>query len=201
MASPHLLAISDRRARRGRSLTDWLAALEGVDAVLLREKHLDDRALFDAAIAARAALGDEVLLLVSGRLDVALAAGAGGVHLPADGVPAALLRRRFGRRVVIGCSTHRPSEVAAARDAGADFVTFGPVFDTPSKRRYGPPAGLAGLRRAAACGIPVLALGGIDATRYPAVIAAGAAGVAGIRVFHRQRRRRALLDAARRHPG
>ena len=73
--------------------------------------------------------------------------------------------------------------VAAARDAGADYVTFGPVYPTPSKAAYGPPPGLAGLRRAVATGLPVIALGGVDAERLEEVATAGAAGAAGIRVF------------------
>lgn len=181
---PRLLAISDSGERGERPLAAWLAALEaaGIDGVELREKHLADRALYELARAARAAWPR--WLVVNGRLDVALAAGADGVHLPSDGVPIAPLRRRFGPGVVIGRSTHHPEEVAAARDAGVDYVTFGPVFPTPSKARYGRPPGLAGLRRAVAEGLPVVALGGIAPERLAEVAAAGAAGVAGIRAFH-----------------
>ncbi|HEX9733553.1 MAG TPA: thiamine phosphate synthase [Thermoanaerobaculia bacterium] len=185
---PRLLAISDPGERGGRSRYDalpaWLAALAaaGVDGVQVREKHLGDRELYALARDARAAW--QGWLVVNARLDVALAAGAAGVHLPADGVPIAPLRRRFGRSPVIGRSTHDPDEVAAARAAGADYVTFGPVFPTPSKARFGPPAGLDGLRRAAAQGLPVVALGGIGPDDLPALAAAGAAGAAGIRAFH-----------------
>ena len=98
--------------------------------------------------------------LINGRVDLALASGADGVHLPAQGLPAAPLRQRFGARVLLGRSTHRIAEVEAAAADGLDYVTFGPVFPTPSKARYGPPVGLERLERACGVGIPVYALGG-----------------------------------------
>jgi thiamine-phosphate pyrophosphorylase len=184
---PRLLAVSDAGERRGRPLEDWLRRLvaAGVDGVQVREKALADRELYELLRAARRAWPG--WLIVNGRLDVALAAGADGVHLPADGVPVAALRRRFGDRVVIGRSTHRPEEVTEAREAGADYVTFGPVFPTPAKARYGRPPGLEGLARAAARGLPVIALGGIGPGELAGVAAAGAAGAAGIRSFHEPR--------------
>lgn len=181
-AVPRLLAITDRRSLGG-PLEDWLrVAAPRVDAVALREKDLDDRALFALADRLRRA-APEPLLLVNGRADVAIASGADGVHLPANEVPTGALRRRFGSAFLIGRSTHHPEEVVRERRDGADYVTFGPVFPTPSKARYGPPPGLDGLRRAAACGLPVLALGGVGPDEMAAVAEAGAAGVAGIRAF------------------
>lgn len=185
---PRLLAISDGTVSTGGDdprFTRWLEAVAaaGVDGVQLREKHLDDRSLYEIAGFARRRLPSQVRLLINGRADVALAAGADGVHLPAAGLPVAALRERFGPELVIGRSTHAPEEVASARDAGADYVTFGPVYPTPSKAAYGPPPGLEGLRQAVATGLPVLALGGVDAGRLEEVAAAGAAGAAGIRVF------------------
>lgn len=182
--APKLLAITDRAERGGTSLETWLGRLAaaGVDAVQIREKDLSDRQIFELTAAARSAFSG--LLLVNGRADIALAAGADGVHLPGDGVPAAALRERFGKKLVIGASTHDLAAVEAAVRAGVDYVTFGPVFPTPSKMRYGPPPGLSGLRDATSRGIPVLALGGIDPDRAAEAAAAGAAGVAGIRTFH-----------------
>ena len=178
-----LLAISDRSSLP-LPMADWLRGLgaAGVGAVQIREKDLDDRALFGLARLARAALPPRTRLLVNGRVDVALAAGAGGVHLPADGVPVAALRARFGPGVVIGRSTHRVEEIERARDDGADYVTFGPVYDTPGK---GPAVGLAELSRAAAAGLPVYALGGVTLERLGELAAAGASGVAAIRMFQR----------------
>jgi thiamine-phosphate diphosphorylase len=177
-----LLAISDR-ASLAVPMADWLRALgaAGIGAVQIREKDLDDRDLYDLARLARTLLPTATRLLVNGRLDVALAAGADGVHLPADGVPVRALRERFGEGVLIGRSTHTVEEVERARGEGADYVTFGPVFATPGK---GAPVGLEGLARAtAAAGVPVFALGGVTLERFGELAGAGAAGVAAIRLF------------------
>jgi thiamine-phosphate pyrophosphorylase len=176
-----LLAIGDR-ASLAIPMADWLRALAaaGIGAVQIREKDLDDRDLFDLTRLARTVLPPAVRLLVNGRLDVALAAGADGVHLPADGVPVRALRARFGDGVLIGRSTHTVGEVERARGEGADYVTFGPVFATPGK---GAPVGLEGLARAAAAGVPVFALGGVTLERFGELAGAGAAGVAAIRLF------------------
>lgn len=194
------LAISDRASLPGGDLAAWLGLLArtGIDAVQIREKDLDDLALVEIARRARAILPDSTRLLVNGRLDVALAAGADGVHLPADGPPAAALRNRFGPDFLLGVSTHRVEEVERALRDGADYVVFGPVYATPAKERYGPPAGLAGLARAAAVGIPVVALGGITLERLGEVASAGAAGVAGIRLFQPPSDLDAVLAAIRR---
>ncbi len=182
---PRLLAISGSLRVDDEEFERWLSGLAaaGIDAVQLRDKGLDDRSLYELARRAREVLPAGCRLLVNGRLDVALGAGADGVHLPSEGLPVGALRRRFGPGVLIGRSTHRHGEVAVALADGADYVTFGPVYPTPSKAGYGPPPGLAGLRRAAAVGLPVLALGGVTAARLPEVAAAGAAGGAAIRAF------------------
>jgi len=189
---PRLLAITDRRALADRALPQsfdtWLdeLAAAGVDAVQVREKDLHDRALFALVRQVRDRLPTSVTVLVNGRLDVALAAGADGVHLPAAGLPAEPLRRwarEHGADPLIGRSTHTLEEVAAAHRDGVDYVLFGPVFATPSKRHYGAPPGPDALREACRVGLPVLALGGLDADGLQVVADAGAAGAAGIRVF------------------
>jgi thiamine-phosphate pyrophosphorylase len=192
-----LLAISDRRSLPDQDLESWLAdvARARVGAVQIREKDLDDRALWELVRTARALLPPETRLLVNGRLDLALAAGADGVHLPSDGLPVAALRRRFGREVLIGVSTHRVEEVAEAKREGADYATFGPVWETPGK---GGGVGVRELARAAAAGLPVLALGGVTIERFGEVASAGAAGVAAIRLFQRPPELRAAAEAARR---
>ncbi len=207
MPSPRfsLFAISDRAVLGEEGLETWLRSLAdaGIDplqiAVQIREKDLEDRPLYDLARLARRILPPPARLLVNGRLDVALAAGADGAHLPADGVPLAALRQQFGPGVLLGRSTHTVEEVEQARRDGADYVTFGPVYPTPSKERYGPPRGLEELARAAAAGIPVYALGGITLERFGEVASAGAAGVAGIRIFHRASDLPEIVQAARRH--
>ena len=199
-----LLAISERSALGGSfaGWAEWFAALgqAGIGAVQIREKDLDDRSLYGLARLARSALprGPRgTAVLVNGRLDIALAAGADGAHLPSDGVPIAPLRRRFGPAVLLGRSTHGLEEVQRAADEGADYVTFGPVYPMPGKERYGEPPGLDGLREAAALGIPVYALGGVTLERLREVAAAGAAGVAGIRMFQRASELPALARIAR----
>lgn len=190
-----LLAISDRRSLPQGDLDGWLASLAaaGVGAVQIREKDLDDRSLWDLARTARSILPPATRLLVNGRLDVALAAGADGAHLPSDGLPVAALRR-FGAEVLLGVSTHQVEEVERARDEGADYVTFGPVWETPGK---GPARGVGELARAAASGLPVYALGGVTIERFGEVAAAGAAGVAAIRLFQRPSELREAVEAAR----
>lgn len=191
-----LLAISDRRSLPGGDLTGWLARVSaaGVDAVQIREKDLDDRSLWEIVRSTRALLPPTTRLLVNGRADIAIAAGADGVHLPSDGVPPAALRRRFGPGLLLGVSTHGVEEVERARDEGADYATFGPVWETPGK---GPPTGTGALARAAASGLPVYALGGVTIERFGEVAAAGAAGVAAIRLFQRPSELREAVEAAR----
>lgn len=199
---PRLLVVTDLAALGAVGFELWLRALAaaGVGGVQLRAKELEDRDLLDLARRARACLPNPTALLVNGRPDVALVAGADGVHLPAEGLPVAvprLLAGRLGRTLLVGRSTHRPEEVAAARDEGADYVTFGPVYPTPGKAAYGPPPGLSGLARAASHGLPVLALGGVSAARLREVAEAGAAGAAGIRMFLDPGRAAGLVEAAR----
>lgn len=190
-----LLAISDRRGLGTVTLPAWTEALAsaGVPAVQLREKDLPDRAVYELLRVLRRALPAS-RLLANGRADLAIAAGADGVHLPADGIPTAILRRRFGDALLIGRSTHGVDEVAHEARSGADYVTFGPVFASPGK---GEPVGLDALTAAAAHGIPVLALGGVGIAELPRVAAAGAAGAAGIRLFQDVARLPDVVAAAR----
>lgn len=155
-------------------------ALEGgVRAVQLREKDLTAAERFPLARELRAlTLEFDARLLINDRIDLALAVGADGVHLGGHSLPPEEARRLLGPDRLIGVSTHHPEEVVAAGRQGADFVTFGPVYPTPSKAPFGPPAGLDRLREACAAPLPVFALGGIRAGRVAEVLAAGAAGVA-----------------------
>jgi thiamine-phosphate pyrophosphorylase len=186
-ALPVVHLVSDRRLAPdlpGRVRAALAGLAPGRAAVHLREKDLGGRELLALARALAAvcrAAGQ--LLLVNDRVDVALAAAADGVHLPAAGIPPADARRLLGPGALVGVSCHSADDVRRARDAGASFATFGPIHDTPSKRRYGAPVGLEALRAAAALGFPLVALGGLDAARAPAAFAAGAAGVAAIRAW------------------
>lgn len=166
----------------------------GVDArislIQLREKKLSARTLYELTVrCAEMTRGSETRLLVNDRADIARAARADGVHLTTRSIETSIIRRTFGSDFLIGVSTHSLAEARDARDGGADFAVFGPVFDTSSKSAYGPPVGLARLREAAQTlsPFPLLALGGITRENAPEAIRAGASGVAAIRLFDDQR--------------
>ncbi len=148
----------------------------GADLIQIRAKQLGTRDLLRLVEQAIAIAGPRVL--VNTRTDVALACGAAGVHLPADSVsPRAIVPAGF----LIAWSTHNVEELKRAERQGAAFAVFGPVFDTPGK---GSALGLAALRDAVlSTSLPVFALGGVTAKNAPLCIEAGAAGVAGIRLF------------------
>ena len=145
------------------------------------------RALYELVVRAGSITrGSKTRLLVNDRSDIARAAGADGVHLTAHSLPAEVVRRTCGLEFVIGVSTHSGEEAQAARAGGADFVVFGPVFETESKRAFGPPQGLAKLREVTSemGEFPVLAIGGITLDNVAACVEAGASGVAGISLFN-----------------
>jgi thiamine-phosphate diphosphorylase len=154
------------------------AIRDSVDMIQVREKDLPARDLLDLVSNVRdLAAGTNTRILVNDRLDVALAAGIQGVHLPGNGLPPGRVRRFVE---VLGVSIHSLDEGLEAERAGADFVVFGPVFDSPGKKAVG----LEPLRRISnALKIPVLAIGGITLANTDAVLNAGAAGIAGIRLF------------------
>ncbi|MEX2221692.1 MAG: thiamine phosphate synthase, partial [Candidatus Rokuibacteriota bacterium] len=139
-------------------------------------------------------------LLVNDRADVALAAGADGVQRTHVSLPVSALRGISPPGFLVGASVHSEAEARDASAQGADFIVFGPVYDTPSKRRYGPPQGLAALEAVAgAVHRPVLAVGGLTPARVPEVLAAGAAGAAVIGSIYAAARpadaTKAFLDA------
>jgi thiamine-phosphate pyrophosphorylase len=161
------------------------AAAAGVDFFQVREKDLADAALFAAvrevveAAGSRAAGGMRVF--VSGRPDVAEAAGAHGVQLPEEGLPVRAVRRAFPR-LLVGASCHSTEAAERAAGDGADHVVFGPVFATPGKEARA--AGLDALAAVVArARVPVYAIGGVTPDRAAEVHAAGAAGLAAIRPF------------------
>ena len=157
-----------------------------VPLVQLREKLLSARVLYELTISAAAiAKGSTTRLIVNDRFDVAGAAGADGVHLTARSLPASIVREICGEDFLIGVSTHSLDEALTARAEGADFVVFGPVFETPSKQSYGAPQGLEKLREVtnALHGFPVLAIGGINLDNTADCLTAGASGIAGISLF------------------
>jgi thiamine-phosphate diphosphorylase len=158
----------------------------GVDLVQIREPGLPGRRLFDLVLAcARETCGSRTRLLVNDRLDVALAAGAAGVHLRGTSCPASRVRRHVPRGFVIGRSVHGVEDARAAeRDGGLDYLVAGTVFPSRSKPGAGTLLGIDGLRRiVGAVSLPVLAIGGVTLATLPLVIDAGAAGCAAIGLF------------------
>ena len=155
------------------------ALASGLDYVQIRDKELSARDLFESCLSAAAA-PRTARLLVNDRLDVALACGIDGVHLPSGRPSPAGYRAAAGRSLVIGVSCHTIEEVRRAAAEGADFALLGPIFTSPGK---GPPIGLGVLEQAARESIPVLALGGITLENARACMDAGAAGIAAIRLF------------------
>jgi thiamine-phosphate pyrophosphorylase len=160
------LYVTDRAAAGDDGLRRILTALSGAPelSVQLREKGTADRETLALARRCREWLGSAVPLYVNGRFDIAAAAGAGGVHLPADGLPLDRVRANTPRGFRVGVSAHSATEARAAIAGGADLVVLGPVFDTPSKRAFGPPLGpeaLAGLPPRAEHRTDVYAIGGV----------------------------------------
>lgn len=194
----------DAAQRRGLLAKIAAAARAGVDFIQLREKDLSARELEqlarDAVARIRETRNEEpgTRFLLNSRTDIALATGAAGVHLPAHDLPASEVRALWGaaapgRSPVLAVSCHTLAEVLAAESHGADFAVFGPVFEKDGKEGAGLKALRAVCHRGSrqvprtesgpALGMPVLALGGVTLESAAACIAAGAAGVAGIRLF------------------
>lgn len=163
------------------------AVAKRLSAVQIREKNLSARVLYELTTrAVTITRGSSTRLLVNDRFDIALAAGADGVHLTSLSLPAEVVRRACGAEFLIGASTHSLETAKTARDGGADFVVFGPVFETESKKMYGPPLGIEKLAEVASAlrEFPVVAIGGITTReQMDECLAAGAKGVAAIRMF------------------
>ena len=158
-----------------------------IPLVQLREKNITARTLYElAARSAEITRGTETRLLINDRADIARAARADGCHLTTRSLEPSIIRRTFGADFLIGVSTHSLAEAESARDDGADFAVFGPVFDTPSNQVYGAPVGLESLREAAhkLSPFPLLALGGVALKNVSEALHAGASGVAAIRLFN-----------------
>lgn len=182
----------------------------GVDWIQIRERSLTARKLVEltrAAVQDARAVPGNPRILMNDRLDVALAAGADGVHLGGSSLPVAEVRAwlaqererlRIAEDFLVGRSCHSREEAQQAERGGASYVIFGPVFATPSKTQYGPPQGIE--RLAEVCGvvrIPVLAIGGITVENAQKCLRAGAAGIAAIRLFQVAADMAALVERIR----
>ncbi len=202
------MLITDRARLRGRTLVEVasLAVEGGVNVVQLREKVLSVAELYELASPLHVALRGRALLLVNGPIDVALAIGADGIHFPERGFPAKKARDMARDICIIGRAVHSVEAALTAEADGADYVQVGTTYETGSKPGVKP----AGLNLVTAVrdavGIPVVAVGGIDATNAADVIAAGADGVAVIGAIMdvddpagAARELRAAIDAAYAH--
>ena len=196
---PHICLITSGEANSQSQCKEILdtvrsAIADGVTMVQVREKNLPVRLLFELVRdVVDIARDSETLVVVNDRADIALAAGADGVHLPENSMRPDIVRGAFSNRLIVGSSVH---SVEAARRLSVDYIFFAPVFETPGK---GAPAGLDRLREVCevAPQTPVIALGGIDEHNTRAVIDAGAAGVAAIRSLNDVTARRRIIAALR----
>jgi len=192
--------ITDRAQTNGRPLLEVVdAALQGgIRAVQLRERDLSTRGLLGLAEQLRALTRRAgAALLINDRIDVALACDADGVHLPGNSFAVADARAVLGPQRLIGVSTHAAAEAAAAAQSGADYVLLGPIYDTPSKRAYGAPLGVAALAEARSLTrLPLFAIGGIDPDTVRQLSADGIAVIRAIMsAVDPQRAAQALLES------
>lgn len=164
-----------------------IAAAAKISLVQIREKNLPARLVFQlVSEAAKIARRNDTKILVNDRADIALAAGADGVHLTARSLAVEIVRRNFPPDFIVGASVHHLEEAELAARQAADFVTFSPIFPTPGKEKYGAPQGLEKLREI--CErlkpFPIIALGGIGENNYKSVLENGASGFAAIRFLN-----------------
>ena len=152
----------------------------GLKAVQLREKDLGPRDLLNMAYMMRDLTKQyNARLFINDRVDIALAVGADGVHLGQNSMSACPVRKISGNKLLIGVSTHGIDEAIEAEKDGADFITLGPIYQTPSKLKYGNPIGIDTLRKVKSkVSIPVLAIGGIKVDKVKEVTEVGADGIA-----------------------
>jgi thiamine-phosphate pyrophosphorylase len=172
--------------RKSEILNTVAAAVEArISMIQIREKAITSKQLFELSRdCASMVAGSQTKLLVNGRPDVAAAAGADGVHLPESGLPVSEVRKTFPKPFLVGASVHNIDAAKAAKNHGADFVVFGPVFDSGEKHGQGID------ELTAICSelgdFPVIAIGGIDAGNQEEVLNAGARGYASIRFLNGQ---------------
>ena len=177
-----LYLVTDERLSRGRATAEIVRAAirGGIDVVQLRGKDLPAREQLAIGRELRAITREAgVLLIVNDRVDLALALDADGVHVGQDDLPAGIARQLVGPDRIVGVSAATIAEALAARDAGADYLGVGAIYGTATKLDAGAATGTALLGTiAGAIDLPLIGIGGINATNVADVIAAGAAGAA-----------------------
>ena len=181
LPTPCLVLITDRKLcsdHAGLEARVDEAAAGGVTAVQIREKDLAAGELFVIAKKLKRVIAGRSILIINDRLDVAMAVGADGVHLPSDGLSVADSRRVVGDEMLLGCSVHDAFEATRAAEDGADYLQLGSIFPTRSHPRAKPSGPSLISQVVSRVSIPVLAVGGIDVSNAAGVRAAGASGAA-----------------------
>ena len=203
-----LSGVEAREAQETLLLRIETAAAAGVNWIQIREKDLSGRncgLLTREALqrAAKSPASNAARIVVNDRLDVALSEGAGGVHLGENSLPLPEAKRlvkaqALSQHFLIGVSCHSLEAARSAASGGADYLFFGPIFATPRKAAFGAPQGLERLAEVCrAVAIPVLAIGGITLVNASACLAAGASGIAAIRLFQDARDMTSLVQSLR----
>jgi thiamine-phosphate pyrophosphorylase len=204
--------VTDRKAlsavpgEQARLLLEKMASVAraGVDWIQIREKDLSGRELAALVAEALRRVPVSCRVLVNDRLDVALACGAGGVHLGEASLPVADAKRLVGEKIpgtefLVGASVHSHESARVEQQAGADYVIFGPVYETPAKAAFGEPQGVKRLERICrSVLVPVMAIGGITPEHARNCVEAGAAGIAAIRLFQDAENLQMLMRELRR---
>lgn len=179
----NLYVVTDETLSNGKTHAEIAreAVAGGADVIQLRDKCMDSLHLFEAAREIAAVCKGKALFIVNDRVDVALAAGADGVHLGQSDLPVAAVRSMTADRFIIGASVGSPEEAKAAVRAGADYVAVSPVFSTPSKTDAGAGLGLEMIQKIRAAvprSVPVIGIGGLNASNAAEVLHAGLDGIA-----------------------
>ena len=180
--SSRLLLVTDRHQTNGRLLVPLLQRVLSVagSTIQLRERDLSARELMTLAREVQAVTASHrSQLLINDRIDIALALEGVGVHLRSNSLPVSVARRLLGAQRLLGVSVHGVEEALDVESQGADYIILGPIYETPSKQRFGPPLGIHTLEKACRLvRIPIIGIGGVTAARTRAMRHAGAFGVA-----------------------
>lgn len=177
------------------------AVKSGISMIQLREKKLSAHDLYLLSQhLCKIIRGTGTQLFINDRADIAQAVGADGVHLSTHSLKPEVVKKNFDHRLIVGVSTHSLAQAQAARESGADFILFGPVYETISKKVYGAALGIEALHKTAERlkGFPLIALGGVTIDKFDELLAAGASGIAGISLFAETTRYKEIVCEIRR---
>ncbi len=182
MFLPRIYPITDPRLTKLSHVEQVKRLIDGgAQMIQLREKHYSSKDFYESAKEAiKIARPSSVRIIINDRVDIALAAGAGGVHLGQDDLPPARAREILGENAIIGFSTHNLEQAARAVKLPIDYLAIGPVFATATKENAEEPVGIEGVKRVreAIGNFPMVAIGGITFENFREIISAGANSVA-----------------------